>query len=168
MVKYIAILYNLYSFSLARARAKFWGLFVSKMGKDVFIMKHCEITSPQFVSIGDHAYIGNYVSICGGGGITIGEDVLIGAFSQIMSVTHEYKRADIPICNQPISSATVRIGKGAWIGTHVTVLPGITIGDGAIVGANSVVTHDVPAFSIVGGVPARFIKNRVEKRKKHV
>ncbi|MDF5718620.1 MAG: glycosyltransferase [Rhizonema sp. NSF051] len=92
--------------------------------------------------------------------ITIGEYVQIGAYSYIISANHCYERRDIPILKQGFVGAPIMIEDDAWLGTHVVVLPGVTIGKGAIVAAGSVVTKDIPAYEVWGGVPAKFIKNR--------
>ncbi|WP_269779156.1 DapH/DapD/GlmU-related protein [Propioniciclava soli] len=88
------------------------------------------------------------------GGITIGEDALIGHGCTLTTLNHPVdpaRRADtLP--------APIRIGRKAWLGASVTVVPGVTIGDGAIVGAGAVVTKDVPANAIVAGVPAKVIR----------
>ena len=88
------------------------------------------------------------------GGITIGDGTLIGHGSTLTTLNHAVdpdRRADM----QP---APIVIGRRVWLGASVTVVPGVTIGDGAIVGAGSVVTKDVPADTIVAGVPARVIR----------
>lgn len=88
------------------------------------------------------------------GGITIGDGTLIGHGSTLTTLNHAVdpdRRADM-------LPAPIVIGTKVWLGASVTVVPGVTIGDGAIVGAESVVTKDVPANAIVAGVPARFLR----------
>ena len=88
------------------------------------------------------------------GGITIGDGTLIGHGSTLTTLNHAMdpsKRADM-------SPAPVVVGTNVWLGASVTVLPGVTIGDGAVVAAGAVVSKDVPAHSVVGGVPAKLIR----------
>lgn len=88
------------------------------------------------------------------GGIDIGDGTLIGHNAVITTLNHEFdpaRRADM-------HPAPVRIGRDVWLGANVTILPGVTIGDGAVIGAGSVVTKDVPARTIVVGVPARLVR----------
>ena len=88
------------------------------------------------------------------GGITIGDGTLIGHGTTLTTLNH----AIDPARRADMTPSQVRIGRNVWLGAAVTVVPGVTIGDGAIVGAGSVVTNDVPADTIVAGVPARTIR----------
>ena len=88
------------------------------------------------------------------GGITIGDDVLIGSNVVLATINHGLS-PDTRTDNCP---APIDIGRGVWIGSHVTVLPGVRVGDYAVLAAGAVVTKDVPAYTVVGGVPARVIK----------
>ena len=88
------------------------------------------------------------------GGIYIGEGALIGHNCVIATLNHDMD----PAKRANLLPAPVRIGAGAWLGSNVTVLPGVTIGEGAVVAAGAVVTKDVPACTVVGGVPARVIR----------
>lgn len=88
------------------------------------------------------------------GGITIGDGTLIGHGSTLTTVNHDMD----PDRRGDMVPAPIRIGRKVWIGAAATIVPGVSIGDGAVVGAGAVVTRDVPANSIVGGVPARLIR----------
>lgn len=89
--------------------------------------------------------------------VRIGDRVGIGHHVMIMTVSHEFGNADRR-CGK-LTSAPVSIGDGVWIGSGAKLLPGIKIGDGAIVASGAVVSKDVPANTLVGGVPAKTIKN---------
>jgi acetyltransferase-like isoleucine patch superfamily enzyme/GT2 family glycosyltransferase len=104
--------------------------------------------------IGRNTYIGVFQPV------SIGEFVQIGAYSYIISGNHRYESREIPIIQQGYVGAPIAIEDGVWLGTHVVVLPGVTIGKGAIVAAHSLVNRDIPAYEVWGGVPARFIKHR--------
>ena len=88
------------------------------------------------------------------GGITIGDDTLIGHGSTLTTLNHHVD----PSRRTDMVPASIRIGRKVWLGAGVTVVPGVTIGDGAIVGAGAVVTKDVPANAIVAGVPAKLVR----------
>ena len=115
---------------------------------------------PFYTDCGKNIFVGKNVFINSGchfqdqGGVYIGDDVLIGSqtvFATINHGKHPEDRAD----NHP---KPIHIGKGVWIGTHVTILPGVTIGNYAIIAAGAVVAKDVPGNVVVGGVPAKIIK----------
>ena len=105
-----------------------------KLGKGVFINEGCCFQDQGGIEIGDNALIGQQVVIA-----TLNHDLAPD------------KRANM-------SPAPVKIGNNVWIGAHATILAGVTIGDNAVVAAGAVVTKDVPANSVVGGVPAKIIK----------
>ena len=98
--------------------------------------------------------------IFGAGGVEIGDNVLVGGMTAIIGYSHEFEDHAQPIFQQPITAKGIRIGDDVWLGAHVTVLDGVKIGDGSVVGAGSVVTHDVPPYTIVAGVPARLLRAR--------
>lgn len=115
---------------------------------------------PFFTDCGKNIRLGKRVFINSGckfqdqGGITIGDDVLVGHNCVIATLNHVMdpdRRADmIP--------APVRIGDKVWIGANVTILQGVTIGEGAVIAAGAVVNKDVPARAVVGGIPAKVLK----------
>ena len=107
------------------------------------------------VYVGPYAYLGTLSHR-----LIIGEDTMIGAHSYIITEYHSTRRQDISYSKQGYVGADVRIGKNVWIGCHVTVLPGVAIGDNAIIGAGAVVTKNVPGGETWAGVPAGKIERR--------
>lgn len=115
------------------------------------------------ISIGSRSSISNNSTISGASvGVRIGADVMIAPGCCIVAFDHGMQMGDVPMIRQPLIEDAIVIGDGAWIAANCTITKGVTIGRGAIVGANSVVTSNVDDFSIVGGVPARHIKSRIE------
>lgn len=116
------------------------------------------------ISIGSYSWIGSKVKIFGiggGGKVKIGNNVIISPEVTIITTEHNYENPEIPIFSQAMKKSAVVIEDNAYIGYHVIILPGVTIGKGAIVGAGAVVTRDVPEYTVEGGVPARVIKKRL-------
>ena len=112
------------------------------------------------LKIGDRVFIGRNTVLSAYGGIEIGPEVLVGAYGYISSNNHAFDTQAVSIRDQGYTYGPVCIHAGAWLGAHVIVLQKVTIGEGAIIAAGSVVTKDVPAYEIWGGVPAKFIKRR--------
>jgi acetyltransferase-like isoleucine patch superfamily enzyme len=146
-------------------RTKFWGIFVKKIGKNVDIMGGVIIMSPQRLMVGHDVLINAYSIIGAQKGISIGNYVMLGYHVNLASTNHSYTNPKLPIKCQGEYGAPITIEDDVWIGANASILPGITIGKGAIVGANSVVTKSVNPYSIVGGVPAKHIKYRFSKKK---
>jgi acetyltransferase-like isoleucine patch superfamily enzyme len=116
------------------------------------------------IELGDNSLIGSGSRIgpvnSDEGKIIIGNGVQIGPETVILAGGHTYERKDIPFLQQPYFFSSVVIGDDVWIGTKVIILPGVNIGDGAVVGAGAVVTKDVDPYTVIAGVPARVIKER--------
>lgn len=119
------------------------------------------ITNPV-VSIGDRCLIGKGSGIVGHFSITIGNDVWTGHHVYITDQNHGYEDVSIPISQQSQRERAVSIGDGSWLGHGSIILPGVTIGEHVVVGANSVVTKNIPSFSVAVGSPARVIRQYVE------
>ncbi|MEW6233122.1 MAG: acyltransferase, partial [Chloroflexota bacterium] len=118
-------------------------------------------TFPQgFIHIGRRSNLNRNGLIYGAGGVTIGDRVRIGAGVNIVSHNHVFDDPDVPIMDQGQELSPIVIEDDVWMGVRVTVLPGVTIGLGSVVGAGSVVTRDVPPHAVVAGVPARRIGDR--------
>ena len=144
-------------------RIRYWMAkqFLKHCGKNVNISKGARIDSD--ISIGDNSGIGANSML--NGSITIGDNVMMGEECVVFHQNHRFDRLDIPMCQQGFSeSKPVRIGNDVWIGMRVTILPGVTVGNHAIIGAGAVVTKDVPDYAIVGGNPARILRMRNEPR----
>jgi serine acetyltransferase len=94
-------------------------------------------------------------------GVFIGEDVMIAPNCVFVAFDHVFERVDIPMAKQGITEAAIVIEDDVWIAANCTITKGITIGKGSIIAANSVVTKDVLPYSIVGGVPAKLIRSRL-------
>nr|WP_197411258.1 acyltransferase [Colwellia sp. TT2012] len=122
------------------------------IGGGVYIAKGKKVTFGSGCRINENVYLEQ---------VTIGNDVLIAPNVSLLSRMHEFERTDIPMSLQGYrAEKAVVIEDDVWLGRNVTVLPGVTIGKGAIVAAGAVVTKDVAEFSIVGGVPAKIISKR--------
>lgn len=123
---------------------------------------YCGYSLTPEIIIGNNCRIGTYCHITAVKGIYIGDNVLTGKSILITDNAHgrsERSLLDLPPISRPLSSVgPVTIGDNVWIGDKASIMPGVTIGKGCIVAANSVVTHDVPDYCIVGGNPARIIK----------
>jgi acetyltransferase-like isoleucine patch superfamily enzyme len=152
-------LYNKKTFFFARLRAILWG-FASNIGKSVHILSRVVILCPAKVTIGDRTVINVNCRLDGNGILVIGNDVMIGPSTQIITASHSFDRLDIPMMYQGINVLPVSIGDDVWLGSNVIILPGVTIGNGAIIGAGSVVNKNVKSFNIVAGVPAKIIGTR--------
>ena len=164
MVGLIMYLYNKYVFFLGNIRAWFWSFLVKHMGEDVSILDNCRIYSPSGVSIGNHVTINHHTYLTGAGGLKIGNHVMFGTDCNVLTTNHLFDRFEIPMKEQGFSKGPVVIGNDVWVGASVVILPNVTIGRGAVLGSNSVITKDVPPFAVVGGVPAKIIKYRFDKK----
>lgn len=114
------------------------------------------------IKIGKRCSINPFTIIYGHGDTTIGDNVLIAGHCMIIPNNHIFNSTDIPISKQGNTSYGIFIEDDVWIGHGCSILDGVIIGKGAIVAAGSVVNRDIPPYTIYGGVPAKFIKNRSE------
>ena len=137
----------------------FWGkCIIKKCGSDVNIERGAVFT-PE-LSIGNHSGIGIKCEVYGP--VTIGENVMMGPEVVIYTQNHSHDRIDVPMIEQGHDEVqSVCIGNDVWIGRRAMIMPGVKVGDGAIIAAGAVVTKDVPEMCIVGGVPARVVKRRL-------
>jgi acetyltransferase-like isoleucine patch superfamily enzyme len=113
-----------------------------------------------YFQIGDNSYIGCNAVMGAGGGILIGNHVRIGQCVNIHSENHNFSDATRLIKDQGVRYEGVLVEDDVWIGSKATILDGVTLGQGAVIGAGAVVTRSVPAYAIAAGVPARVIGQR--------
>ncbi|RZJ51234.1 MAG: acyltransferase [Chryseobacterium sp.] len=163
-----------------------WGKFL-RLGNDVFVSalsKHGIefgnnvsigafsriIVSTSFNNIGEKIKIGNNVGIGefaylgGSGGLEIGDECIVGQYLSCHPENHNYENLDLPIRNQGVNRKGIIIGKNCWIGSKVSILDGVKIGNGCILAAGSVITKSFPDNSIIGGIPAKLLKMRTNAK----
>jgi acetyltransferase-like isoleucine patch superfamily enzyme len=114
----------------------------------------------RHIHIGDRCGIGEYSSVGGSGGVSIGRDTIIGQYFSAHPENHNFEDLSRPIREQGTTRMPIDIEEDCWLGARVTVLGGVTIGKGSVIAAGSVITRDVPPFSIVAGVPGRVVGSR--------
>lgn len=132
-------------------------------GSNVKIATNCAIFSREAglngtLRIGDGTHIGDNTIIDVTDDVNIGHEVAIGPNCTIYTHDHDYKHADKAAWKGGITKQPIKIEDGAWIGSNVTLLPGITIGKNAVIAAGSVVTKNITERTIWGGIPAKLIK----------
>lgn len=128
-------------------------LFEGRMPESSKISTPIQIDRGHCVSIGERVFINEGLDVMAAGSITIENDVLIGPQVTILTSNHDFKDLAI-LKNKPVV-----IKERAWIGAKAVLCPGVTIGEGAVVAAGAVVTKDVASHTLVGGNPAKYIKN---------
>ncbi|WP_312185343.1 acyltransferase [Sphingobacterium sp.] len=112
------------------------------------------------INIHEKVRIGLYSVLNGGDSITIGANSLVSGFVYLQTSMHGYADKEISIQNQGYLHQPVVLEEDSWLGTHVVILPGVTIGRSSVVGSNAVVNKSVASYHVVGGVPAKVIKER--------
>ena len=133
-------------------------LFYNQIGENSIVYNQLTVVRPKNVKIGKNVTVMNGALMMSAGGITIEDNVLIAANVQLISNNHD------PYDRYVITCKPILIKEGAWVGAGATILPGVTVGKHAIIGANSVVSKDIPDYAVAVGCPAKVIKY-LEKEK---
>ena len=139
------------------ARRRLLRHFLGCVGANARILSGLRLTNPEKIRIGSNCNFNHNVYIAGGGEVTIGDWVGFGPDAKIWSVSHRFDDPDSPWQKQGWIRNPVIIGDDVWVAANVFVMPGVTIGHGAILSAGSVVNKSIPSFAIVAGNPARVI-----------
>lgn len=136
---------------------------LKKFGNNSFVDYRCTIVSPENIEISDNVHIQLGCSLYGqGGGISIEKGSILAHEVQIFSQNHMYDATNLEFIpyDKRFNIGKVKIGKYVWVGARVMVMAGVSIGDGAVIAAGSIVTKNVPECAIVGSNPARILKYR--------
>ena len=136
-------------------RKWFYQIMGARIGKNTFPCRRVEVLFPKGLKLADHVAVGWFAELDARGGITVEHDTNISSHVKMITGSHDIDDPDYTADFKPI-----HIGHHCWIGTGAIVLQNVRIGDGAVVAAGAVVTKDVPAYTVVGGIPARVIRER--------
>lgn len=137
---------------------------MAQIGKGTHLGPTVFLREPRNIRIGAYTYMNHNTMIIGGHNkakVTIGDNVLTGPNVCFFASNHNYDDPHIPINKQGYYEADIVVEDDVWIGANSVITAGVTIGKGSIIGAGSVVTKDIPPYSIAGGCPAKIIKSRV-------
>lgn len=114
----------------------------------------------EYIKIGNYVGIGEYAYLGGAGGLEIGDECIIGQYFSCHPENHVTLDFKVAIRNQGVARKGIKIGSNCWIGSKVTILDGVEIGDGCVIAAGAVVNKSFPANTVIGGVPAKLLKTR--------
>ncbi len=134
---------------------------LGNMGKGTIVRETAILKWPENIYIGDDSHVNHYCCLWASRNstITIGNNGLMGPGVKIMSSNHGIQKNEV-IRVQTYTEKSVEIGNDVWLGANSVVVAGVKIGDGAVIAAGSVVTRNIPPYSIAGGIPAKVIKER--------
>jgi len=154
--------YNIGRLHGRRLRLYLYRRIGMKIGKDCMIRRGVYLGSPNELELGDGSFVGRASLYCTGG-VKIGRNVNVSDGAVIITAKHDVNSPSFEAKYEPIT-----IEDWVWVATNAIVLAGVTIGEGAIVAAGAVVTKDVPAYSVVGGNPAKVIGDRKKQPLEYV
>jgi len=147
---------NYYNYSHVAPRRRI------RFGANPSVSPDVVFSNPERITVGDRVRIGSRCHIWAGPGqgrVRIGNDVLFGPEVMVTAATYRYNDGG-PVSDQAMTEGDIVIGDDVWLATRAIILPGTTIGRGAIIGAGAVVKGDIPEFAIVAGSPARVVGAR--------
>ncbi len=133
-----------------------WG---ARLGARCHVYGSAVIWAPWQLTMGDDACVADDAEIYNVAPITLGARAVVSQGAFLCTASHDHRREDFPLLSAPIT-----LGVRAWVAARAIVLPGVSLGDGAVAAAGSVVTRDVPAGCVVAGNPARIVREAEEKK----
>ncbi|OFW42378.1 MAG: hypothetical protein A3J29_06405 [Acidobacteria bacterium RIFCSPLOWO2_12_FULL_67_14b] len=134
------------------------------IGSGVFVGRNTILSCKNGdILIEDRANIGFNCEVFSASRVRIGKDILMAAYTYLVGGDHLYDRTDIPVLQQGRTARGIDVGDGVWLGAHVVVTDGSTIGRDAIIGAGAVVVGEIPEFAIATGIPAKVMRDRRQK-----
>jgi acetyltransferase-like isoleucine patch superfamily enzyme len=141
-------------------RRRMYRPFLQRSGRGWHFAEFCSVQPPNRFQIGDLSVLSRFVVINALGGVILGDNSGIGPFSQVISINHSFATVNLPLGAQPhrLRTAPIVIESSVWVGAGCIILPGVRIGTHSIVAAGAVVSKDVPPYTLVGGVPAKVIR----------
>ncbi|QDG68083.1 acyltransferase [Pseudarthrobacter sp. NIBRBAC000502772] len=137
--------------------------FGARIDSDAVVYHGFQVRNARKLRIGARTSVGDGAILDARGGLTLGEDVNISTQVMVWTAQHDWKSADFTYVENSVS-----IGDRAWIGPRAVLLPGAVIGEGAVIAAGSIVRGTIPPYTLVGGVPAKFISKRPQDLHYHL
>ncbi|NDK57506.1 acyltransferase [Pontibacter fetidus] len=154
-----AVRASLYPINHSKFRGICYKFKLKHCGWGTTIDKYVNIKLGHNLSVGEYCTLNSFIHIWAGkAGVVIGDRVMIASHVAITSLTHDYTLLDMRFA--PAIDKPVFIADDVWVGAHAVIMPGVSIGKGAVIGSGSVVTKDVPENAIAVGVPAKIVKFR--------
>ncbi len=155
------IIWAIFARPLPKSLGNFWKIFLlrlfgAEIGKGCIVYSSAKIWAPWNLILGDFVAIADYVDCYNVNKITIHSHTTISQYAYLCSASHDITKAENPLITAPII-----ISSQVWVAAGAYVNMGVTIGEGAVVGARACVFKNVDSWTIVGGNPAKFIKNRI-------
>lgn len=154
-------LLNKLYYRMRAARQAWLDETLKSCGSEGSISADVDVRHIENIRIGARSYVnGGMIVASPRARIVIGEDCMLSYCVHLRTDMHRHGEVDVPMNQQGHDEADIVIGDDVWIGYGAQIMSGVTVGSHSVVGAGAVVTHDVPEFAVVGGVPARLLKWR--------
>ena len=143
-----------------RLRGMLLSPFFRKCGRNLTVGRDVTLLNTHQLEVGDHCYFAKGTWVNAMGGVELESEVITSPYVVIASSNHGFRDGSVRFGGAHV--ARITIGRGSWIASHAVITAGVSIGPGSLVGANAVVVNDVPANSVMGGVPAKRIRDRID------